>query len=293
MKILIIAASTTRQTLRQPILFAIVGLSAMMIFVSKFFTLFTFGQQEQLNMMREMGLATITMSGLLYTVFASALAITEDLERKSALTVLCKPVHRYEFILGKFFGISFTIVCVYVVLTVTLLFTLWIGQTQLVLKDDYLKAPGDLLSYCRFYAPPILKGVVLSYFEIILLNAISLALATRLPMLINLAVCSLVFIVGNLSNYLYTLLIRGFTNDVEKIASYSWFQLLSEYPAIAVARIFYVIIPNLESFNISSAVAYGIYVSPKYIMLTVSYGLVYTTIALLTALVSFEHLELM
>jgi len=302
MKTLIIAESTARQTFRQPVLFLIAGLAAVMIIISKFFTLFTFGAEEQLNMMREMGLATITMAGLLYTVFAATLAITDDLERKSALTLLCKPVHRYEFILGKFLGISFTIFCVFAVLTLCLVFSLWLAETPLhigeILKgkseSSIWDIPRDFDAYCDRYAPRILKGVVLAYFEILLLNAISLAGATRLPMLVNLAVCLLIFVIGNLSEYLFGLVAQGAGLDLELLAAYSWCDLLVEYPAVAVANVFYIVIPNLECLNISSALVYGpVEVPPKYILLAIAYAVVYTTIALLTALVSFEHRELM
>jgi hypothetical protein len=302
MKTLIIAESTARQTLRQPVLFLIAGLAALMIAVSRFFTLFTFGAQEQLSMMREMGLATITMAGLLYTIFAATLAISEDIERRSALTLLCKPVYRYEFILGKFLGISFTIFCVFTVLTICLLFSLWLAETPLHIGDilkgesdrSFWDIPRDFDAYCDQHAPRILKGVVLAYFEILLLNAISLAGATRLPMLVNLALCLLIFVIGNLSEYLYGLVAQSANIDLERLAALSWWQLLVDYPMVAAAKVFYVIIPNLDAFNISGELAYGqIEIPPRYILLTVSYGLVYTTIALLTALVSFEHRELM
>ena len=301
MKVLIIAESTARQTFRQPLLFIISGVAASLIIVSKFFTLFTFGTQEKLNMMREMGLATITMAGLLYTVFAATLAITEDLERKSALTLLCKPVHRHEFILGKFLGISFTILCVFVFLTACLFYSLWWAETPLDLVDiikgesdySFLDIPRSFIAHFNRDAPGILKGVVLAYFEIILLNAISIAGATRLPMLVNLAVCLVIFCVGNLSEFLYGLVARGATGDLDRLAAMSYWEVLTEFPAVAVARIFHVIIPNLDSFNISSAVAAGQYVSPGYVLLTGAYALAYTAAALLTALVSFEHRELM
>jgi hypothetical protein len=127
-----------------------------------------------------------------------------------------------------------------------------------------------------------------------LLNAISLAGATRLPMLVNLALCLLIFVIGNLSEYLYGLVAQSANIDLERLAALSWWQLLVDYPMVAAAKVFYVIIPNLDAFNISGELAYGqIEIPPRYILLTVSYGLVYTTIALLTALVSFEHRELM
>ncbi|MDP6356347.1 MAG: hypothetical protein QF473_14655 [Planctomycetota bacterium] len=300
MKILIIAESTARQTFRQPLLFLIGGLAGLMIFFFPQITLFTFGRSEQLNMMREMGLSTITIAGLLFTIFASTLAITEDLERKSALTLLCKPVHRYEFILGKFLGISFSIFCVFAFLTMLLLGTLWLTETSVdigaTLKGEtgsVFDIPKDFLGYISRYAPPILKGVVLSYFMILLLNAISLAGATRLPMLPNLGLCLLIFLAGNFSSYLYELVAKAAVGDLKAIQDHSLFTLMVEYPLVGIARIFYAIIPNLESFNISNAVGYGLYVSPKYILLTLAYGITYTAIALLTALVSFEHRELM
>lgn len=279
MKTILIAENTARQTLRQPILYIIVAAAILIISVSKFFTLFTFGSEEQLNMMREMGLTTITMSGLIFTIFASSLVLTEDIEKKSAISVLCKPIQRYEYILGKFLGIIFIILCVFIILGICLFITISLGETRPII-------------FPKYYVP-MLKSIVLSFFEVILLNAISLAAATRLPLLLNISICFLIFILGNLSEYLFEFICKGVTTDLERITTATWADLFQTYPVVAVAKIFYILLPNLGNFNISGEVAYGISVSGGYVLYTVAYGLIYTIIALLTALVSFENRELM
>lgn len=229
-------------------------------------------------MLREMGIATITMSGLLITIFSSALLLTDEIERKNAITVLCKPVQRYQFILGKFLGISFILFIVFIILTASLMLAL------------HLTDENPAASHSHYTG--ILKATLLAYFEVLLINSIALAGATRLPMLPNLAVCLTIFILGNLSEYLYQLIIRGVASDPELVAGASWSQLFADHPIIALSRILYLLIPNLSSFNIAGEVAYGVYVSPKYVILTTCYALVYSMIALLTAMVSFEHREL-
>ena len=56
-------------------------------------------------MIRDMGVSTITISGLLTGCLSSSVLIANEFERQTVLAVLCKPITRVHYILGKYLGI--------------------------------------------------------------------------------------------------------------------------------------------------------------------------------------------
>ncbi len=52
-----------------------------------------------------MAILTITFGGLLTGCLASSILVDGEFERQMVLAVLCKPVSRTHFILGKYLGI--------------------------------------------------------------------------------------------------------------------------------------------------------------------------------------------
>ncbi|MBI3270954.1 MAG: hypothetical protein HYZ53_18270 [Planctomycetes bacterium] len=140
-RVLIIAAATYREAGRQPILYIVTGFFAVLIYLSRWLTLFSFHVREELNMIREMGIASLTVSGIMTSVVLAALAITSDVERLTTLTILSKPVHRSQFLLGKYVGILWTVFLSSAFLTLSLVYTLWEkeGSRNMIEATDYLE----------------------------------------------------------------------------------------------------------------------------------------------------------
>jgi hypothetical protein len=65
---------------------------------------------EDVKMLRELGLSTLFLAGLFIAVFSATGAITEEIESKTITTVLSKPVARPVFVLGKFLGVAAAVI---------------------------------------------------------------------------------------------------------------------------------------------------------------------------------------
>jgi hypothetical protein len=83
----------------RPLYYILLFTFAVAIFGSKFLTLFSFYQE--INMVREMGMATITFWGFIIIVVTSGLIVTQELEDRTAVTLLSKPIQRTDFLLGN------------------------------------------------------------------------------------------------------------------------------------------------------------------------------------------------
>jgi len=98
-------------------------LTAVLMALSVVFAGFAFGEESKL--VRDAGLTSITIAGLLLAIFLSSSVVASEIEKRTALTVLCKPVGRFHFILGKYLGIILAIFVAYVILAAMLLITVW------------------------------------------------------------------------------------------------------------------------------------------------------------------------
>ncbi|MHC4871823.1 MAG: ABC transporter permease subunit [Planctomycetota bacterium] len=120
-----IAKNTLSETLRQSVFGVLLAFSCFMIAMSPAFAMFTF--LDSVKLVQDMGLATILLSGLFLGVLSSANVISREIEGRTALTVLSKPVSRTSFVLGKFIGISAAIAIATYIQTVVLLLTYRLG----------------------------------------------------------------------------------------------------------------------------------------------------------------------
>src|SRR5207302_6343054 len=92
-----------REAVRQPMCWLLTLLAALLMAVSIFVPYFTFG--EDYLMVKQLGYDTIMLAAVLFGAIASSLSISEEIEGRTAITLMSKPVSRRQFLLGKFAGI--------------------------------------------------------------------------------------------------------------------------------------------------------------------------------------------
>jgi ABC-type transport system involved in multi-copper enzyme maturation permease subunit len=262
MKILAIAKNAYKESVRQPIFYLLLIVSAFLIYFSQFLVFFSFGQESK--MIKDMGLATVTMCGLLLALFSSSTVIAKEMEKQTAITVLTKPLSRTQFILGKFLGIISSIFIAMLVLTLVFILTLY--------QPPSLIYAGKIVAKNIDFS--ILPGIFLAYFQAVVITAISVAISTRMGMVPNIILSSFIFVLGHLSNYLI-----GFFAGKD-----FWVRV--------GGKIFYLVIPNLENFNVSDAIAVGTPVPIGYLLSAAFYGAIYAAIALLAAIALFRDREI-
>ncbi len=125
-----IAENTARELVRNPAFLVLVAFGMALTALSPAFGLFHMG--EQLRLVADLGLGTVLVVGILVGALGASWALTEELESRSVLAVLAKPVSRTTFLLGKYLGVLAAALVSIVALGVTLLFTLR------ALHDDWL-----------------------------------------------------------------------------------------------------------------------------------------------------------
>ncbi|MCF6157970.1 MAG: hypothetical protein E3K32_05230 [wastewater metagenome] len=235
-KTMTITIGIFKDSIRQPVSYFLIIFFSLLILVTRIITTFGFGFET--NMIREMGISSITLCGLLISILASPGIISEDIRSRAILVVFAKPVSTRDFILGKYIGVMLTILCAFFFLTISFGLTLW--------------WKGDALQYGS-----IVKSIILSYGLVGIITAISLTLSIFLPMAFNAVICFFIYAAGHLSPYICGKLI-------EQDGIYRF-----------LGNVIYMILPNLEDFNVSSALAVGTPIATGYVVVTSVYGILY------------------
>ena len=78
----------------------------------------TFG--EDIKMLKDSALTLIMIMGIIQGVWAASNSVSEEIEGRTALTVLSKPIGRRQFLFGKLAGILWTVLLLFLILGVTL-----------------------------------------------------------------------------------------------------------------------------------------------------------------------------
>ena len=193
MKSITIALATAKEAIRQPAFFVMAFFAGALLIITIFVSYFTFG--EDIKMYKDTGLTTISFFCMLLALLTASSTVADEIEGKTAITLLSKPITRRQFIVGKFLGIELGVLALYALLGALFAAGVWYKFAY-----DIREAGGVVDSAKRWdQVMQMLPGLALGFFEVTILTGISVAISTRLPMLANLVVCILVFFLGHLT----------------------------------------------------------------------------------------------
>ena len=266
-----IALATVKSELAQPLFLIVILLGLFAILMFMFIPYNTFG--EDIKVLKDSGMVLIKVLSVILAVWAASNSIADEIEGKTALTVLSKPLLRRSFILGKYLGIFWTVLIVFVILGG---FLLLIVAYKPIYDAKESSAESPVWQVCHFEMVSVVPGLVLAFMETCILAAISVAISTRLPMLANFIISFAIYVVGHLTPLLVQSSVEGKAFEA----------------VVFVAQLLSTVFPVLDHFSIEAAVAAGVSVPYTYLGWALLYSLVYGMIALLLALVLFEDRDL-
>ncbi|MFZ4574829.1 MAG: ABC transporter permease [Phycisphaerales bacterium] len=127
-QLLTIARNAFVESLRQPIMFVLIMASGIMQILNTWGTNFSMGQESATEvtgddkLLLDIGLATIFGCATLLAGFIATAVLSREIENKTVLTVVSKPVSRATLVLGKYLGVTGAISAAVVIMLVFLLF---------------------------------------------------------------------------------------------------------------------------------------------------------------------------
>jgi ABC-type transport system involved in multi-copper enzyme maturation permease subunit len=264
-----IGLATAKEAVAQPLYLLVLIIGAFLLMMYVIIPYNTFG--EDVKMYKDSGLMTIMMLSILVAVWTASVSVADEIEGRTALTMLSKPISRRQFVLGKFLGIGWSVFLMFALLGLWML--IWVS-CKVVYDARETSNPEPAWTLCADEMVRIVPGLVLGFMETIVMAAIAVAISTRLPMLPNLVICASIFALGNLG----PVIVQSGVGKNEFVAFFG--QLVA------------LILPMLDVFNIQAAVAAGKKVPLDYIAWAALYCVMYSTVAMLFALILFEDRDL-
>ena len=304
-----VALAAYREGWRQPLFWLLTLFGAFATWISVVLPYFTFG--DDFKMMKQIGFDIIMFVSLLFGALAASISIAEEIEGRTAITVMSKPINRRSFLIGKFLGILMACAAMSLVLQVNLNFALVVAPEfdQINLDRSFDPMPEQAKAGtvpavqalmprgpARLAAEGIGKwageafahsfGILLGFGQVMILVAVATALATRLPFVVNLVVVLFIYFFGHLA----PVIVR--VTDAKPGVDRSTGEGLVRF----LAKLFDTLLPSLEFFNMGPAIirdtTLDLWAFVTYVITVFLYSVIYTVIALIVGLLLFEDRDL-
>jgi ABC-type transport system involved in multi-copper enzyme maturation permease subunit len=253
MKILALALNTAREAVRNRLLYSIVFFAVIMVGISAVFGSASIG--DQMKFIKDFSLMSISLFGVIIAVVLGVNLLHQELTRKTILNTLSKPVARWQFILGKFFGLLITLTIIVSAMCAAL--TLFLASLEGEFDWGLMVASGAAL------------------LEIVIIIAIAIFFSSLVvtPTLAGLFTIAC-FIAGRSSAYLHY-----FFSDEHSLMTQS------------SARVLSWILPRLDMFLLGDRVVYGDLIDSGYLLFLIGYAFAYSAVLLLLAIGLFSRRE--
>ncbi len=296
----VILRHTFLDCLAQPIFGLTLLVGAIILGLFYWLPFFTLG--EDVVMYKSVGLDIITLLVLIVTLFATSRSIFEEIEDRSMLTLMSKPVSKWEVLLGKYLGIISSALVAIAVLGLILILATWAriprdySLSTVTIDELEAKRLDDLRI---MHISGLIPSLMLGWMQISVLAAIGVALSTRFALVVNLPAVILIYIAGNLTRFLTPIWdnVPGSALEGKSILTKS------------LAQVLVVVLPYLEHFDLRQMTvtgkiaapgtqfatdpqAYGLGAIWAAVGLALLYAVCYSAFALLGGMIMFRNREL-
>ena len=251
-RILAIALNTFREAIRNRILYLLLAFAVALILCARILSLMTVGSEEKI--IKDFGLATIDVFGVLTAVLLGIGLVSREIERRTVLALLAKPMHRAEFVLGKYGG---------------LVLTLLVNTT--IMGVSFF---GVLLAF-GIADPSIGVAILLLFLQFLLITALAILFSCLTNPIVSCLMTLALYVIGHL--------LWSFDLLKARVASQT---------GRAECTLLYYLLPNLGHFDIKGLVVQGAPVPAGLVGWAVLYLALYGSGVLLLACAAFQRREL-
>jgi ABC-type transport system involved in multi-copper enzyme maturation permease subunit len=258
-----IAVNVFRESVRDKVLYNLVLFAILMIAASYLLGQLTAGQDVKI--IKDLGLSATSIFGLFIAVFIGIGLVSKEVERRSIYSLLAKPIHRHQIVLGKYIGLTLTL-AVNVAIMTAALYAVLVYMSWGVDPDVQRAWDAPALD------PALLKAIVLILFELMLITAIAIFFSTFSTPILSAAFTFALFVVGH------------FSGDLKNFD-----QVVDSQAAARVARGLYWVLPNLAQFDVKAQVVHAQPVPLGYMALAFAYAALYISMLLAIAMFVFSR----
>jgi len=247
-----IALNTFRESVRDRVLYNLILFVLILVAASVFVSDLSLDMESQFT--AALGLSAMLVFGALIAIFIGVGLVYKEIDKRTIYNLLSKPVHRHEFIIGKYAGLCLTLLVNTVVMVMGTELALWYVNGKFVPLQTAVLA-ASFLVYC----------------ELALLVAVALMFSSFTTPLLAALFSFAIYLIGH------------FSKDLLEMATLSNSSLTR-----AILTTLYYLLPNLSNFGFITEASHGRIVPMRMIVSATIYAIVYIGI-LLSATVLIFH----
>jgi ABC-type transport system involved in multi-copper enzyme maturation permease subunit len=105
-RIAAIAVNTFREAVRDRVLYGLLGVALFVLLFT--LPLAELSLHQERRIVHDIGIASISLFSVIAAIFLGSSLVYKEIERKTLYVILPKPIHRHEFLIGKYLGIVLT-----------------------------------------------------------------------------------------------------------------------------------------------------------------------------------------
>ena len=250
-----IASNTFREAVRDRVLYNLIAFAVLLSAAAIFIGQISIGIERLVVV--NLGLTAVTLFGVVIAIFIGIGLVSKEIEKRTLYTVLSRPVRRWEFIVGKFFGLAATLV------VNTFFMAIGVFGALLYVAHTFSRPDGSILIALYF--------IILQF---LIICALALLFSSFSSPLLSAVFAFSLFVIGSFAEDL-----RGFATMTHGLTR--WMAMGSAY-----------LVPNFSALNVISAVAHQQPISWQLVLQNTFYALFYTTMALSGAVLIFDRRNL-
>lgn len=249
----VIARNVFLEVIRDRILYLIALFALLMVAASVMLPEVSAGAQDKITL--DLGLAGIHLLSVIVAVFVGTGLVNKEIEKRTVLVLIAKPVSRAEFLIGKHLGLSAVLAVLIAALAAIFLAVVAFNGIEFPLQS-------------------VLLAIAFMFLEVILITAVAIMFGVFTSSLLATLLTFATYLMGHL------------TQDLVALGE------LSENPALQrVTNGLFLVLPDLERLNLRNEAIYGIELlpDPMTMLSNVLYGLIYTALLLTIAILIFSR----
>ncbi len=254
-RILHIAANTFREAVRDRVLYNLIAFALIMTGAAVLVGQISIDIERLVVV--NLGLTAVSLFGVVIAIFVGIGLVSKEIEKRTLYTVLSRPVQRWEFIAGKFFGLVGTLI------VNSFFMAVGVFGALLYVSHHFQRSDGWVLVALYF--------IVLQF---VIIVALALFFSSFSSPLLSAVFAFSLFVIGSFAEDL-----RGFAAMAHGIQG--WLATVAAY-----------IVPNISALNIITQVAHGEPIAGRLILYNTGYALLYSATVLLGAVLIFERRNL-
>ena len=252
-KIAVIALNTFRESVRDRVLYNLILFVLILVCASVFISELSINQETKF--IATLGLSAMLVFGALIAIFIGVALVYKEIDKRTIYNLLSKPVHRHEFIIGKYLGLCMTLL---------------VNSAVMILCAELA------LMYVNHGFVPLQVSVLsagyLIYLELALIVAVALMFSSfSTPMLAALFTFA-VYVIGH------------FSADLKLAAELSQSALIR-----GLLTLLYYVVPNLSNFGFITEASHGQEVPLRMALSATVYAVVYISILLSASVLIFQR----